>query len=267
MPALRATSKLIAFALLVMAIIPTQSLLLLFKLDRAASRWGQLWHRAVCRVLQVNVEVEGRPIADAHAAYVGNHLSYLDIPVLGSVVCGSFTAKREMCGWPLFGLLAQLQRTVFISRERRDATRVMGQVDALLDSRRNLIVFPEGTSSPGMRVLPFKSSVFSVLQTHLDNGLLIQPFTIDLRAVDGRTAISVADRDQYAYYGDMTLAPHFWAFMRGKGARVRLIFHAPLTSAEAGDRKRMAAAAHARVASGLERSRVGDVANDQFEGG
>lgn len=251
MPILRATFKMIAFALLVITIIPTQSLLLLLKFEQAASRWGQLWHRAVCRVLYITIELHGQPITGAHVAYVGNHLSYLDIPVVGSVVWGSFTAKREMRGWPLFGLLAKLQRTVFISRDRRDAARVMDQVDAVLGSGRNLIVFPEGTSSPGLRVLPFKSSMFSVLERHLPQGLRIQPFTIDLRSIDGRAVVDIADRDGYAYYADMALVPHFLAFMQGRGAHMRLVFHPALTLPGDADRKQIAALAEACVASGL----------------
>lgn len=250
---LRAAFKLVAFALLVVAILPTQSLLLLMKWERAAARWGQLWHRAMCGVLGIDVVVEGCPIDDVLVAYVGNHLSYLDIPVVGGVVRGSFIAKREMRGWPVFGWLAMLQRTVFISRDRRDAADVVAQIDAVLHGGRNLIVFPEGTSSPGLRVLPFKSSLFSVLEHHLANGLKIQPFTIDLRGVDGRRA-TLQDRDSYAYYADMTLAPHLWAFMRSRGAQVRLVFHPPIALPEGIDRKEIAAMAQASVASGLEPS-------------
>lgn len=248
---LRAALKLIAFALLVVAILPTQSLLLMMKWERAAARWGQLWHRAVCGVLGIEVVVEGQPLDDGLAAYVGNHLSYLDIPVVASVVRGSFIAKREMRGWPVFGWLAMLQRTVFISRDRCDAAQVMVQIDAVLGSGRNLIVFPEGTSSAGARVLPFKSSLFSVLRRHLDKGLKIQPFTIDLCVVDGCSANKLADRDAYAYYGDIMLAPHLWAFMRGSGAQVRLVFHSPLALSEGIDRKSMAMLAHGHVTSGL----------------
>ncbi len=251
MPNLRATIKLIAFALLVAAILPTQSLLLLMKLERAAACWGQLWHRTVCGVLGIDVVVEGQALDDGLTAYVGNHLSYLDIPVVGSVVRGSFIAKREMRGWPMFGWLAMLQRTVFISRDRRDAAQVMAQIEAVLGSGRNLIVFPEGTSSPGVRVLPFKSSLFSVLEHHVANGLKIQPFTIDLRNVDGRQVTTLKDRDMYAYYADMTLAPHLWTFMRGKGAQLRLVFRPPLVLPEGIDRKDMATIAQASVASGL----------------
>ncbi|MDQ3057005.1 MAG: 1-acyl-sn-glycerol-3-phosphate acyltransferase [Pseudomonadota bacterium] len=210
-------------------------------------------------MLGIEVVVEGQPVDDRLTVYAGNHLSYLDIPVVGSVVHGSFIAKREMRGWPVFGWLAMLQRTVFISRDRRDAAQVMTQIDAMLEQGRNLIVFPEGTSSAGEQVLPFKSSLFSVLGPHLDKGLKIQPFTIDLRAVDGCSANKLADRDAYAYYRDMTLAPHLWAFMRGKGAQLRLVFHPPLALSQNSDRKQIAVLAHARVASALEQS--------QFDGG
>lgn len=252
MRTLVATLKLVAFTLLVIVILPTQSMLLLLTLERAAAHWGRLWHRAVCCVLGIHVMVEGQPLDDVQVAYVGNHLSYLDIPVVGSVCLGSFVAKREMRGWPLFGWLAMLQRTVFISRDRSDAAQVMVQIDDVLAGGRNLIVFPEGTSSPGVDVLPFKSSLFSVLERHLDTGLNIQPFTIDLRSVDAGPELTLAGRDVYAYHADMTLAPHFWAFMQGKGAQVRVVFHPPLELPEGMDRKHMAAMAHARVEAGLK---------------
>ena len=248
---LRGACKALALAFLVIAIVPTQSVLLLLRLESAAARWGQLWHRAVCQLLGLHIECCGEPIAGAQVAYVGNHLSYLDIPVVGSRVWGSFTAKREMREWPVFGLLAQLQRTVFISRDRRDAGRVAAQIDALLASGRNLILFPEGTSSPGMRVLPFKSSVFSVLDTHLAHGLRIQPFTIDLQCVDGTAAIGVEIRDVYAYYADMRLASHLWRFLQTRCVHVRLVFHPALALAPGTDRKQLAKLAEACVATGL----------------
>lgn len=250
MPTFRACLKLIALVLLVIAIIPTQSLLLLSPFDGIASRWAQWWHKAVCLVLGIAIELEGRPEV-AHVAYVGNHLSYIDIPVLGSIVRGSFVAKQEMRGWPLFGWLARLQRTVFISRNSSDAAHVMDQLDAMLSGSRNLIVFPEGTSSSGERVLPFKSSVFSVLGEHLPRGLRIQPFTLDLRVVDGHAPCTADDRNLYAYHSHMVLAPHLWAFMRTRGASLRVVFHPVLGIGYDSNRKRIAVLAERSVASAL----------------
>lgn len=250
MSILRACLKLIALVVLVIAIIPTQSLLLLSPFDGIASRWAQQWHKAVCLVLGIAIELEGHPEV-AHVAYVGNHLSYLDIPVLGSIVRGSFVAKQEMRGWPLFGWLARLQRTVFISRGRSDAAHVLDQLDAMLSRGRNLIVFPEGTSSSGEHVLPFKSSVFSVLGEHLPRGLRIQPFTLDLRVVDGHAPRTTDDRNLYTYHSHMVLAPHLWAFMRTRGAILRVVFHPVLVIGHDSSRKHVAAMAERNVASAL----------------
>ena len=246
---MRALSKLLLLLVLVALIIPVQMLLLPF--DRIAWRTARAWHRAVARVLQVTVECVDLPLTHAQVAYVGNHLSYLDIFVLGSLVRGSFVAKAELRRWPLFGFLATLQRTIFVSRHRHDATRVTDQLHAALQSGRNLILFPEGTSSLGLEVLPFKSSAFSAIGSHASKGLRIQPFTLDLRSVDRYSVSSMHDSSIYAYCGNAVLLPHLWRFMQGRGATVRVTFHPALDKMITADRKQLARLAHARVASVL----------------
>ncbi|MEP6634773.1 MAG: lysophospholipid acyltransferase family protein [Luteimonas sp.] len=246
---LRACLKAIALALLVLAILPVQWLLLPF--DALASRSARLWHRALCGVLGISVEIVGRPQQHAQTAYVGNHLSYLDIPLLGSVLRGSFVAKREMRQWPVLGTMATLQHTVFISRAPRHAGRTSDQMETALAAGRNLIIFPEGTSSDGSLVLPFKASTFAVLLPRMADGLQVQPFTVDLLAVDGHDVSDRSARDRYAYYRDMVLGPHLWAFLHARGARLRLSFHPPLDPQHCVDRKQLATRAHEAVVSAL----------------
>lgn len=246
MGALRACAKATALALLVIAIVPVQGMLRPF--DALAWRSARLWHRMVCRVLGISVELVGSPVQGEQAAYVGNHLSHLDIPLLGSVLRGSFVAKQEMRQWPLFGTLASLQRSAFVSRAPGDARVAADSVAAILTRGRNLIVFPEGTSSDGREVLPFKTSLFAVLLPRMAHGLRIQPFTIELIAVDGRR-VDRASRDTYAYHREMVLAPHLWAFLHARGARLRLHFHPPLPVMQGEDRKQLARRAHAAVSS------------------
>ncbi len=246
---LRAILKLTALLLLMLAIIPSQWLLLPF--GDLACRAARRWHRMLCRVLGIRLECVGTPLTGTQVAYVGNHLSYLDIPVIGSIAPGRFIAKAEMRHWPLFGLLARLQHTLFVSRNPRDARRVAEQMELALNAGHSLILFPEGTSSAGERVLAFKSSAFSALTRHLKKGLSIQPFTIDLQGIDGHPLHTMEDRNRYAYHADMVLALHLWAFMRTRGARVRLVFHPALIIAEASHRKHIAAAARSSVADGL----------------
>lgn len=245
----RGAFKMIALVLLLLAIILCQCLLLPWR--RLGWRAARFWHRTLCRVLGIAVECVGQPVTGMQVAYVGNHLSYLDIPVVGSVVLGRFVAKADMQHWPLLGLLARLQHTVFISRRSRDAVNAVHAMDAALQRGDSLILFPEGTSSAGDRAFAFKSSAFSAPVGHLARGLVIQPFSVSLRTVDGREPRTILDRNRYAYYADMQLAGHLWRFMRARGARVRLIFHPVLATAPGSDRKHIAAAAARVVAAGL----------------
>ena len=94
--------------------------------------------------------------------FAANHVSYLDITVLGSLLDASFIAKTEVAGWPLFGWLARLQRSVFIDRRARSTAHQRDSIAARLAAGEALILFPEGTSGDGNRLLPFKSALFSV---------------------------------------------------------------------------------------------------------
>ncbi len=246
---MRAVLKLALLLLLIVAIFPCQCILLPF--GDVALRSARFWHRMICRVLCIRVECVGRPLTGGQVAYAGNHLSYLDIPVVGGIVLGRFVAKADMQHWPLFGWLARLQRTVFVSRRARDAVTAIRAMDAALHGGDNLLLFPEGTSSAGDGMLAFKPSAFSAAAAHLQRGLSIQPFSIDLVSVDGHPPCTVEDRDLYAYYGEMQLAAHLWHFMRTRGAQVRLVFHPALAAADGSDRKSLAAAAARSVASGL----------------
>jgi 1-acyl-sn-glycerol-3-phosphate acyltransferase len=182
--------------------------------------------------------------------YVANHLSYLDVSVLGSLLHARFVAKEEVAGWPVFGALARLQRTLFVSRVSTRAAGVVSAMEAAIAAGDALILFPEGTTSPGHRVLPFKSSAFAALA---GASLRIQPVTLVLEAVDGQAVEAGPGprRDGYAYHGDAVLGPHLLAFMRGSGATLRVVFHAPIDAAATPDRKLLAQLAWRSVDAGL----------------
>ena len=129
-----------------------------------AKRLPRFYHRVCCRLLGIHVQAQGLVSRDQPVLFVANHASYLDIVVLGSLIPGSFVAKAEIAGWPLFGLLAKLQRTVFIDRRGSRAADHRDDIGARLEAGDNLILFPEGTSSDGNRVMPFKSALFSVAE-------------------------------------------------------------------------------------------------------
>lgn len=240
--------KSIALAAVVLVIVPTQALALALTNGPGSTRIALRFHRWVCAVLGVDVAIRGTPARAAQVVFACNHLSYLDVAVLGSVLRATFVAKDDVRGWPLAGVLARLQNSVFVSRDPRRAPEVVAAMRAALAVEHRLVLFAEGTTSGGSRVLPFKSSAFAPLTDPALQDVAIQPVTIELLAVDGRAIDDGGDRDRYAYHGDATLLPHLVGFMRGSGASVRMTFHAPLQRLPDDTRKTLAASAHASVA-------------------
>ena len=210
------------------------------------------WFRAGCLFSGLQVVVRGRPRQDGTVMYVSNHVSYLDIPVLGAAVDGTFVAKSEVEGWPLFGFLAKLVNTVFIRRDAREAMRQRGELAARLGAGERLILFPEGTTSIGRHVLPFRSSLLAVAEDPaLDDDLVIQPVSISYRQyADGRL---LYDRNAslYAWHGDATLLPHLLTVFGLKGAKVVLTFHPSVRPRDFGGRKEIARHCRGVVENGV----------------
>lgn len=254
--ALRIVLKTSALTAMVIAVIPTQLSVLAFTRGPASLRLPALFHRLFCRVLGIRVEVRGKPVSGTQAVFISNHLSYLDVSVIGGVVQGCFVAKEDVRGWPIFGALSRLQQTVFITRNARRVAEAVATLRAALEAGHRLVLFPEGTTSDGSAVLPFKSSSFSVLADPSLRHVVLQPMTVELLEVDGRVVADGGNRDRYAYHGEMTLVPHLLAFMALSGARVRLAFHAPLEGRQELSRKQLAAAAQVQVSRGLASARA-----------
>ena len=246
--ALRVAGKSLALIAVIGTLAPAQALVMATTGGRGSMRLPRFIHGLLCRALAIRVEVRGDPVATTHVVYLGNHLSHLDVPVIGSVLDASFVAKEDVRQWPLIGMLCRLQRTVFVSRNPRRAAEVTAALSSALSSGLRLVIFPEGTTSNGSAVLPFKSSLFGVLADPANAHVVVQPMTIELLEVDDRKVGDGGDRDLYAYYGEMRLLPHLAAFMRCSGARLRLTFHPPLPTAGGRQRKELASLAYARIA-------------------
>ena len=245
--ALRPVARLAALSAIVAVLVPLQLLVLAVSRGPASLVLPALFHRSVCAVLGLRAEVRGTVVSDAQVVFICNHLSHLDVPVLGGVLRGCFVAKEDVRDWPVLGPLARLQQTVFVSRMPRRVAEVAASLAAALAAGHNVVLFPEGTTSDGSSVLPFKSSLFAVLTEPALRHVALQPVTIELLAVDGTRIDDGGNRDGYAYYGEMRLWPHLVDFMRGSGACLRLTLHAPLPPATDLPRKSLAALAHARV--------------------
>jgi 1-acyl-sn-glycerol-3-phosphate acyltransferase len=186
MGAAKATLKILFFVLGCILIMPLQGLVLLFTKGRGACVIPLIWHRAMCWNFQIRCKVVGTPNAAHQTLYMSNHISYLDISALSTVIPYSFVAKSEVQGWPLFGALAKLQRTAFIVRKRSQIVQETNAIAKRLEDGDSLIIFPEGTSSTGFDVLPFKSSLFTLALDGSAENLYVQPVTIRVLEVDGR---------------------------------------------------------------------------------
>ncbi len=255
MRVLVACSKMLAFALLTLITLPLQFLVLLFCKGDAAYIIPRLWHGTVCKIFGLKVQVVGEILHAPQRLFMSNHISYLDIPVIGSVLKASFVAKSDVQTWPVFGFLSKLQQTAFINRKR---TAIVGETQAIgqrLNNGRDLIIFPEGTSTDGQNVVNFKSSLFSLALSENNQDLYIQPMTLRVESSNGMPPQTQEERDLYAWHiaMDTPLASHLWHFAKHKGAEITLIFHDLIKASEFDCRKTLAKACHERVTSGLSR--------------
>ena len=207
------------------------------------------FHRGVLRVLNIRVELLGAmaPQSDdsTHYLCVSNHVSYIDVFVLGSVLDGAFVAKAEVAHWPLLGKLARLQDTLFFERNARRASQQVAQLQRWLQ-QRNIVFFPEGTSTPGAHVEPFRSSLFAAAQSRP-----IQAFTIAYTHYDG-VPMRQSERDRYAWYLPMTFAPHFLAALGLRPALVQVHCHPPVHLGDFESRKACAKHCEEQVRAGLQ---------------
>lgn len=224
---------------------------------RLAVRFPHVYHRNLGRLLQARIRVTGAPIEPAPCVLAVNHTSWIDIVVLSAVAPVSFIAKSEVNGWPFFGSLARLQRSLFVERGRRTATGAFrDRMRARLALGDRLVLFPEGTSSDGSRVLPFKSALMGAVETMLSDGngalrpVPVQPVTIAYTHLNG-LPLARRERPFLAWYGDMDMVPHIWAALQRGPLDVEVRFHDAVTIADLQDRKRLAVYCEEKVRDGL----------------
>ena len=222
------------------------------------------FHRVFLRLFDVRVTQSGTPPDPGEAALVlANHISWLDILVLGSLRPLSFVAKSEIAGWPVIGTLARLQRTVFIDRARRAATAdVNATVANRLASGDLIVLFAEGTTGDGTRLLPFRSSLVGAARAAIDgtaggpDRIRLQPLAITYPRRNGLPMVR-SERPGVAWYGDMELAPHLSDFFANGPIDVHVVWGAPIAFEAGTDRKRATALAEASVREALQRAVTG----------
>ena len=207
--------------------------------------WGFIcsnYYRVLARLLRIRVRVAGAAPRGRAALFVSNHVSWADIVVIGSIAPVAFVAKSEVASWPLVGITARMQRTVFVDRKRRhQATEAVNQIVERLKGGTSVVLFAEGTSSDGNRVLPFRSALLGAVEeaaAHVGAAepILIQPMSICYTAQHGMP-MSRRQRPLVAWYGDLDFVPHIKTLIQ-QGAVDAVVTYGEPVPADAGlDRK------------------------------
>lgn len=207
--------------------------------------------RNALRLLRVSYSRQGEPMAGP-GAMVANHSGWLDIFSLNAAMRLYFVAKSEVSGWAGIGWLARGTGTVFVVRDRKHAKAQVAMFEERLKAGHKLLFFPEGTSTDGTRVLPFKPTLFASFFTDdLRPTLAVQPVTIVYTAPKGE------DRRFYGWWGEMEFGTHFLATLAAKrGGSVKVVYHTPIALRDVSDRKALAKQAELAVRSGLEEAGV-----------
>jgi len=262
MQTLRAYAIVIVFLIVTLLGIPYQSLNVRFG-RRARKSFPNRYHRFLAKLFDIRITTIGKPVIGEGVLIVANHTSWLDIVVFSAVGEVSFVAKSEVATWPFFSTLAKLQRTVFVERQRRTTTgEARDQIRDRLLAGDALILFPEGTSADGNKVLPFKSALMGAAEARVDDGkggtrpVKVQPVSTAYVGMHG-LPMGRENRPLYAWYGDMELVPHLWEALLSGPIDVVVEFHPPMDVEQAGGRKALAAKAEAIVRRGQARALAG----------
>lgn len=263
MRALRAGIILFVFVAATLVCIPWQASALRFRLARRKT-FPHRYHRWLCRWLGIRITVIGKPVQDHGVLMAANHTSYFDILVLSGAARVAFVAKKEVASWFFFGTLARLQETVFIERDRRSKTvEARDEIRGRLASGDALVLFPEGTSNDGNRVLPFRSALLAAAESQIGTEpdgqpsyVSVQPVSVSYVGLQG-IPMGRENRPFFAWYGDMDLVPHLWEALKAGPIDAVIEFHPPMTVDQVGGRKPLAAQAEAVVRAGQARALAG----------
>jgi 1-acyl-sn-glycerol-3-phosphate acyltransferase len=250
----------LGIALVTAALLPPHLLCLALDLP-PARRIPRLWHRAASRLLGIHIRVHGKIEPSRPLMIASNHVSWKDIIVLSAITDVVFIAKAEVRTWPVFGLLARLQRSIFIVREekRKTGTQV-NEIARRLAEGDTVVLFPEGTTSAGNHLLDIKSSLFGAAASavpHSPTGkVYVQPVTIAYTGVHGMP-MGRFHRPIAAWPGDIELVPHLSRILKTGAIEVDVSFGEAVAFDAESNRKRQSALIQARIRQMLEDSLMG----------
>lgn len=245
--ALRLFAVLLNTALLLVPYVLLRLLDLMVPSQQFSPYIARIWARVNLEIIGLRLVRRGKLVAKTQV-FVANHSSWLDIWAMQSVLPGYFVAKSEVRSWPLIGFLARLSGAEFIQRNRRHSARHTNRLRERLELGHALCFFPEGTSTDGLRVLPFKSTLFAAVYEfgqHAD--LQVQPVSVRFHADASLPA------HFYALWGGMNLLHHLISVLsHSRNGKLEITLHAPVKAKNFNDRKALSLHCETAVRKGLE---------------
>jgi len=248
---IRFTLVILALAILTLVLLPFQLIAIALGLGWQR-RIPHLYHRILCTLAGVRIRQIGHRASARPVLILANHASWLDICIITATTPVVFVAKSEVARWPLFGTLARLQRTVFVDRDRRQQTgAATAQIAGRLLRGEAVVLFAEGTSSDGTRILPFKSALVGSVHQALGASqghasIAVQPLSLAYTRFDG-LPVGRALRERVAWYGDADLIPHFIRVLASGATDVTVSWGETIALDAETDRKQVTRDAEAAV--------------------
>lgn len=241
----------LAFVALTLVLLPFQLIGVAFDLPLRRSI-PHLYHRILCALIGVRIREVGQRSTATPVLILSNHVSWLDICVIAAVAQVVFIAKSEVAGWPVLGWLARLQRTIFINRQARHQTgAATREIAARLLGGDAVVLFAEGTSSDGIRILPFRSSLVGAVHHALGNTthhtrVTVQPMSLAYVGFGG-VPMGRSLRERVAWYGDVELVPHLLRVLASGAVDVTVSWGEATAYDMSADRKAIARGAEQSV--------------------
>ena len=244
---LRAAVRAVGLVTWLLLVLPFVTLFWALRLQTLRGAVAQLFVAGVLRIIRLRVTTLGAPSDLRPLLVVSNHASYLDVFIIGAQLPVSFTPKREVRSWPFIGWLSVLADCVFVERRPAHMEAARAEMAKRIDAGRVLCLFPEGTTSNGKQLKPFKSGFLSLAEDHQ---LPVQPASIAYTRI-GDHVISDATRELVAWVGEATFFAHFWHMLGMDGVRATIRWHAPLRLQDFADRKALTKAAETLITAGV----------------
>ncbi len=242
---------LLALAGLTLVLLPFQLAGIAFDL-RLQRTVPHLYHRAVCALVGVRIRETGQRSAETPLLILSNHVSWLDISVITALAPVVFVAKSEVARWPVLGWFARLQRTIFINRQARHQTgAATREIAGRLLGGDAVVLFAEGTSSDGIRILPFRSALIGAVHHALGSTthhseINVQPMSLAYVGLGG-VPLGRGLRERVAWYGDADLIPHFFRVLASGAVDVTVSWGDAIAYGMSADRKEIAREAETSV--------------------